>query len=199
MAHTTRESWLVAAADALAPLLHEAKLQPAPLRLSCGWPARGALSPTKRRIGECWPMDRAQSDGHAHVFVSPYIAEPVEVLGTLLHELVHASLPAKAKHGRTFAKACRVVGLEGKPTETVAGETLVARLNADILPALGEYPHASIDASTRPKQGTRMRLYECECLPDRDAGITSKVRVASDCWDATCNLCNSPFVRQETA
>lgn len=48
----------------------------------------------------------------------------------------------------------------------------------------------------RPKQTTRMRLYECECVPDKESGTTNKVRCASDNLQATCNLCGADFVIQ---
>ena len=188
MLHETREAWLVAAVTQLRPVLGDAQLVPGNIRVSCGWPARGALSPSKRRIGECWPAEQNE-DGYSHVFVSPLLAEPISVVGTLLHELIHASLPAKCKHNKRFAKAALSCGLEGKPTATSVGGKLAERINARILPTLGDYPHQSIDAKPKPKQGTRLRLYECECIPDKEQGITNKVRVASDNWQATCGRC----------
>ena len=197
----TREGWLREVAARLAPVLTETgipalvSLNLDQVRVSCGWPARGALAISKRRIGECW-LAHMNKDGQSHVFVSPCLDNPVEVVGTLLHELLHAALPPKVKHSKTFAKAALAIGLEGKPTATHASEKLAARINAEILPHVGPYPHQAIDASLRPKQATRLRLYECQCEPDREAGTTNKVRVASDNWQATCKVCERDFVRQ---
>lgn len=193
--HSTREAWLIAATSALdTDLLAPNGYQHGEVRVSCGWPARGALSASKRRIGECWHRD-GNADGHAHIFVSPVLSDHVTVLATLLHELLHASLPLKAKHGKTFAKAATRVGLEGKPTATTASAALAERLNA-LRDTLGDYPHASIDATSKlKKQTTRMRLYLCQCEPDKSAGITNKVRVASDHWQATCDRCGAQFAQ----
>ena len=185
--HTTREAWLLEASNLLAPILKDADLGLGDVRVSCGWPARGALARSKRRVGECWPAG-LNKDGQSHVFVSPCKDDALEVLGILLHELIHAALPAKVGHKGPFTRAAKACGLEGKPTQTVVGEPLAARLNAEIIPALGLYPHVAIDTSTKPKQGTRLRLYECQC--------PVKVRVASDEFDATCNVCSEPFVKQ---
>ena len=182
-----REEWLTAATVALEPILRNADLGLVDVRVSCGWPARGALARTKRRVGECW-HGSMNGDGKGHIFVSPCADKPIEVLGILLHELAHAALPAKTKHNRTFAAAARRMGLDGKPTATTVGEGLGKRLHADILPTLGPYPHQAIDTSLRPKQGTRMRLYECTC--------PVKVRVASDAFAATCDACGEHFTRR---
>ena len=184
--HTTREAWLVGASSLLAPILKDAGLELSAVRVSCGWPAKGALA-RKRRVGECWPA-ALNKDGQSHVFVSPCKDDPADVLGILLHELIHAALPAKVGHKGPFARAARACGLEGKPSETTVGAGLAARLNVEVVPALGPYPHQAIDASRRPKQRTRLRLYECAC--------PVKVRVARDEFDATCNVCSSPFVKQ---
>lgn len=189
MTHETRESWLLAAARALDPVLQGADLGVGDIRVSCGWPARGALSSSKRRVGECWPGS-LNKDGQAHIFVSPCKDNSIDVLGILLHELIHAALPAKVRHGPTFARAAKRVGLTGKPTATVVGEELAVRLNTMAAP-LGPYPHSAIDAQQRTKQTTRLRLYLCACTPGQ--GITNKVRVASDTWQATCDRCTTQF------
>lgn len=200
MTHDTREGWLTQACQLLAPTLQTAgvQLDLGTVRVSCGWPARGALAVSKRRIGECWPGE-VNSDGNHYVFVSPVLDQPVEVIATLLHELLHAALPAKVKHGKKFATLAEKCGLEGKPTSTVAGQALTDRVNVEMLPALGAYPHTRIDASLRPKQTTRMRLYECQCDPEaaKAEGRSHKVRAATDNLLATCNVCMADFVKVE--
>ena len=190
MIHDTRESWLRHAGQLLTEhVLTPAGYTPGEYRVSCGWPARGALAKVKRTLGECWAHEN-NKDKQSHVFVSPVLDNPAEVTAVLLHELLHASLPAKAKHGKTFAKAAVKCGLEGKPTSTVAGQVLAERINAEMLPLLGAYPHSAIDATLRPKQKTRMLLWQCAC--------PVKVRAAAKSgFNATCNVCYSPFARQD--
>lgn len=199
MTHDTRESWLRHAAQLLTTdVMAPASVTPGEYRVSCGWPARGALSTSKRRVGECWPGE-VNRDRQSHVFISPCVDDPVETVGILLHELIHAALPAKAKHGKGFATRAARCGLEGKPTATVVGAGLRERINAEFLPQLGPYPHTAIDASAKPKQKTRLRLYVCQCEPDKATGRTNKVRVASDVWAAQCLTCGQDFALQSTS
>lgn len=195
MTDQTREAWLTNATLALKPILREGEIELATVRVSCGWPARRALS-RNRSLGECW-HGATNKDGKGHIFVSPFCESPIEVLGILLHELTHAALPFKVKHGRQFAAAVHRMGLEGKPTHTTPGQALIERLNREVIPTLGEYPHQAIDGVAQPKQTTRMRLYECQCLPDKEADITNKVRSATDNLQATCDRCGAHFVRPE--
>lgn len=192
MNHDTREAWLRAATVHLRPIVDKAGALVPEVQVSCGWPARGALARSKRRVGECW-HGSANKDGQSHVFVSPCLDNAVEVVGCLLHELIHASLPLKVKHGRAFAKLALACGLEGKPTATTVGSVLAKRINAEILPALGPYPHQAIDASNRPKQKTRMLLWVCQCEPPVKVRAAARSR-----FNATCNECGTVFAQPET-
>lgn len=166
MTHPTRESWLVALADAMRPILASHELVvPVTLRVSCSWPIRGGMARNagSRTIGQCF--DPACSADHtSEVFVSPVLADPLRVADVLAHELVHAALPG-AKHGPKFARAAKLIGLEGKPTATVAGPAFLEWCGP-IVESLGPYPHAVVDALAargRP-QGTRMLKVTCgEC------------------------------------
>jgi hypothetical protein len=82
------------------------------------------------------------------------------VAATLVHELCHAALDCEGGHGAPFKRLASAVGLEGKPTATHAGPQLEQRLNA-LCRQLGEYPHATLDIASRPRQGTR--LLKCIC------------------------------------
>lgn len=154
----TREEWLNAMVAKLRPVFaeHEATI-PSKVRVTCGWPSTGALAQKTRRIGECWP-ESASADGTREILVSPVLADSVEVAAVLVHELVHAALPAGVGHGAPFARLAKSLGLTGKMTATVAGEALRARLAAMVE---APYPHAVLDMSKRRKQGTRMLKVEC--------------------------------------
>lgn len=174
MAYKHREAWLEAAVLALEPVFSEvmAPLYKGddgqihsipPLRVSCGWPSRHATSRSRQRIGECWDVEDA-ADGKNHVFVSPVLEDPIEVLETLVHEIVHAVVGgSKVGHRAPFRRLALAVGLEGKMTATRAGSLLRDRLAA-FSAALGEYPHGAITLKARKmKQGTRMLKAECPC------------------------------------
>jgi hypothetical protein len=159
----TREEWLLAMTDELRPLFAAAGAPlPPKLRVSCGWPSRRALaSPTSnsRTIGQCWPTGFS-ADATPEVFVSPYLADAVEVAAVLVHELIHVFDNCQNGHKGPFRRIALALGLAGKMTATHAGPELVARLNA-LCAKVGPYPHASLDASQLKKQSTRMLKVEC--------------------------------------
>lgn len=132
---------------------------PAGVQVSCGWPSAGGLATRKRVIGQCWDSTTAQ-DAVPHVFISPVLADPLPVLETLAHELVHATVGCKHGHKGEFKKCMHAIGLEGKPTATHAGESLKQRLNA-LSAELGTYPHGALSGLERKKQSTRLLKIEC--------------------------------------
>lgn len=159
-----REAYLNALTALLRPKFEELKSPlPEHLHISVGFPSRGALSAKKRRIGECWD-GCASKDGAQHIFISPLLGAE-DAAHVLVHELAHAALPSGTAHKRPFASLAKKLGLEGKPTATVAGDELKSEL-ANMLTFLGDYPHAvlSHEALERKKQSTRMKKVTCpEC------------------------------------
>jgi hypothetical protein len=98
----TREDWLQQATELLRPLFVRVS-SPIPdhVHVSVGFPSVRALSAKKRAIGECWHTE-ASADGLHHVFISPVVHEPIQVLAVLAHELVHAAVGTKAGHRAPF-------------------------------------------------------------------------------------------------
>lgn len=130
------------------------------LRFATSWPSKKALSVKNRTIGQCWPSE-ASEGGLIEIFISPAIAESTRVLDVLLHEMLHAAVGNQHKHDRVFSAACGAVGLDGKPTATIAGEDLLGDL-AEIVRTIGcEYPHRVLDRSSLPKQTTRALKAYC--------------------------------------
>lgn len=156
----TREQWLATGLDDLSALaLERGYGTPEHIRVSCGLPSRGALSTKNRSIGECWPS-KASTDRHFQLFVSPTLDEPIQVLGVLTHELVHAIVGTDAGHKGAFRQCALALGLEGKMTATYAGSELTARLR-EIISTLGPYPHGRLTGSNHRKQSTRMLKIIC--------------------------------------
>lgn len=183
-----REAWLQAAAAFLFELMASQGLPRVEVRVSCGWPVRGGMGRRRTVIGQCF-AGQVCADGRPQIFISPRLADSVEVLGTLLHELIHAAVGCEHGHGAIFSQAARAVGLAGPPTATTVGDTLRPYLQA-YLAQVGEYPHAAIQVKPpAQKPGSRLRLYQCGCDP------AVKVRVASDAFQAHCDACDQPFVQ----
>jgi hypothetical protein len=114
----------------------------------------------------------------------------LDVLHVLLHEMLHAALPAEVCHGAPFARRARAIGLEGPPSATVPGTPLRLRLEALAADVLAPFPGAAFDLPQAGggAVGSRLRLWECACKV--------KVRVASDAFNAVCNDCCRPFERR---
>lgn len=129
------------------------------LRVSVGLPyGRGSA----KAIGQHW-HPRASEDKIGSIFISPTINDSVEVLGTLIHEMVHGVVGNEEKHGRLFRACALAVGLTGKMTATTAGEELAAYFKKTLIKRIGNYPHARLNINKGPvkKQTTRMIKMEC--------------------------------------
>lgn len=157
-----RELWLLKAIEMHLRKLFKQHGKVLPeVKVSVGLPSgRGS----KKAIGQHWSPE-ASDDKKGTIFISPTIADSIEVLGTLVHELVHASVGNKAGHGPVFRSVAVAIGLEGKMRSTVAGVELQKELET-IVKRLGKYPHAKLNLAMNPikKQTTRMIKMEClEC------------------------------------
>lgn len=160
-----REAWLDAAVSKLRPIFLGHGYTIPELRVSVGWPSRGGTAMKKRTIGQCW-FGATAADGKPQLFISPVLDEKVAtaggVLAVLVHEVVHVAAGPDAKHGPKFVKIMKKLGLEGKPTASVASADLIARMEA-MAAELGAFPHSALSPATVPKtQSTRMNKMECE-------------------------------------
>lgn len=160
MQHDTREGWLNAAARALAYLFEENGHELPPMRFSCSLPSGGVRSAT---IGQCWYGAEHTEDGITQIMVSPRLADPIDVLSTLTHEITHAVLPVGVQHGPPFTRLGKRIGLEGAGKSMGAGPALREVL-ADVARQLGPYPHGAIKVGAAKKQTTRQLKLVCpEC------------------------------------
>lgn len=126
-----------------------------PVAVSCGFP-RGS----NRAIGQCWdPV--VSRNGTTHIFICPSLDDPIMVLGTLLHELIHACVGIAEKHGGQFAKMAREVGLDGKLTATFVkpGSQLESILKK-MVEELGTYPHKAMLKTGKKKPKKRSKRWK---------------------------------------
>lgn len=159
-----REAWLTRGVELMTPLFEQNGYKVPPVRVTCGWPSTKGLAAKSRAVGECWSTESAK-DGVNQIFISPFLDQSTPdgaVLATLVHEVVHAVVGLKAKHGKLFKKCALAVGLEGKMTATFAGEALKATF-AQWEAQLGKYSHAQLDALKRPTKKQSTRMIKCEC------------------------------------
>jgi hypothetical protein len=188
--HETREAWLNAALHALAPLFDDVQdADIPPLRISIGWPGGRANQKTTR--GQCWSQG-SSTDGVSQIFISPWVVEPIVILGVILHEMIHGIDNCASGHRGNFIRLAKAVGLEAKWTSAKPGPALLAKL-VEIETALGLWPHApmlrpgeGIAADTPAKQGTRMLKVVCPT----DGVDGYKVRMTQSWIDKVgCPIC----------
>ena len=134
-----REEWLMRAVVHLEPIFQRGGYQIPQVKVSIGFPSTGAKG---RHLGQCWGS-KASEDGINQIFIAPNQSDPVEVLDTLTHELVHAVDDCKSGHGEGFKKIATDVGLKGPMRSAGASEHLKQDL-IRIAQALGHFPHARL-------------------------------------------------------
>ena len=157
----TREQWLTAAAKKLERLF-PADQKPSGYRVTCGFPSTGGIANKQRVVGECWPKG-ASKDRINEVILTILEDAPLEVMGTLAHELVHVVDDCQHGHKAPFRKLATEIGLEGKMTSTTMSERFKDEARK-MIKALGPYPHKALRTAGRTKQGTRMIKAACpEC------------------------------------
>lgn len=152
--HDFRETWLHAAVDELRIYFNECFAHepsgkqlsvPENIRVAIGFPSTGRKG---RRESETWHA-MSSSDNSYEIFIRPDKSEPVQVLGALVKELVHAALPDIETHGKLYKGAAQKVGLHGKMRNAEPGLLLERRLR-ELAAKLGPLPHATLDISGDP-------------------------------------------------
>lgn len=157
--HETREGWLLAAVEALAPLFAEVGITLPTVRVSVGWP--GGAGKKDNVIGQCWSRAAAE-DGVSNLFISPALGDAQTVLATLVHELIHAVDDCQSGHKGAFRKYALALGLAGKMTATVPGPALAGCLDALALD-LGVYPHGRMVTAGGKGKGRMLKIACDDC------------------------------------
>lgn len=176
--HPTREAWLEEAMSEVSVQFKRLGFPlPKKIRVTCGFTSGG----TRKRpggkvlIGECWDSSKS-GDKSFEIMVSPTEADPVRVLGILVHELAHAAAGLAAGHSGDFETLARGLNLEGPLPATTVGDAFKTQM-APALERLGEYPHARLNTAKKTVQTTRMLLCRCKAvMPDgEECGYTVRL------------------------
>lgn len=131
-------------------------------RASCGFAGAGIRS---GHIGQCWSRKSCASSIN-QIFICPTLEDPVAVLDTLVHEMVHAVDNCEHGHGKEFKKIAITIGLVGAMRSASAGPVLHQRLK-DLADRLGPYPHSAIQ---KPRK--KVRLYDRPKAVCSECGFT---------------------------
>ena len=131
------------------------------IKISCGFPISNNRPSSKSsyRVGECWKVE-SSTNNFNEIFINPTIADSIEAIGILAHELIHATDNGESGHKNYFRKTALAIGLTGKMTATTIGDDLRLKIEG-IVAKLGKYPHSALDISKRKKQTTRLIKIEC--------------------------------------
>jgi len=161
--HKWKEQWLNEAMVFVREHFKAAGYEvPEHVRISTGWPSKGAVASKKRRIGEAWSNTCSGDDVH-EIIISLYLDDPIKVLGVLVHEVAHVTVGVENGHKKPFADCASAVGLVKPWTATSESKELVQELNG-WAKRLGQYPHAKLDGLQTKKQSTRLIGLTCpEC------------------------------------
>lgn len=156
-----REEWLARAAKAMAPWITVVAREigspasyPPETLVGVGFcPGAGGHKVAGFCVKAHAHEPEAAKRGQRTIFVDPTMTDPTQVLGTLLHEMIHASLPDDVGHKKPFVDMARGLGLAGKPTSTfVATDSELYTRVTDLAVQLGEYPHVGLVRTARQKK-----------------------------------------------
>lgn len=184
-----REAWLRAAYA----LLRRKLLREAPEHVALSWsfPAKGGTAANRRRIGEChYKVEGGSADGAIEgdrvILISPTLRKPLELVETLLHEMVHAALPVGCGHRKQFSRLAARVGLVKPWTATKASPELAKRIESEFLPALPAWPGGFL--VIRATQKNRQLKAVCSC----NRIIRGSLKLFQS-GPISCGLCNTTF------
>jgi len=187
-----RESWLTETGLLLEPIFTR-DFRIKPYRITCGWPATHAMAVRGRRVGECHGP-KSSAGGMHEIFISPTIHQPLEVAGTICHEMTHVVAGLEAGHKGEFIRVARHIGLtRNKPTSAAPGSALEEKIRKLIEP-LGDYPHYAMTPVMKTKK-KQIKSITLTCI-----ACACKIRISiedlAQSGPPTCG-CGQPFNIQE--
>ncbi len=135
------------------------------IRLSIGFPV--GSKDGKKKLGICH-NEEWSADKHWEIFISPDYTDTKEILETIAHEMIHATVKVPGHRGK-FKECAIAVGFVAPFSYTPAGPKMLACIEA-ITAQIGEFPAGILSLAKRKKQATR--LLKCECP---DCGYLARV------------------------
>jgi len=134
-----RESWLMEAVEQIKPIFERMGYEVPLVKVSVGFPSTGSKG---RHLGQCWST-RSSDDGVNQIFIAPHLPTTIEVLDTLVHELVHAVDDCQSGHGENFKRIAKDIGLKG-PMRSAGADELLMKDLMKISSLLGNFPHGRL-------------------------------------------------------
>ncbi|MGB1086710.1 MAG: hypothetical protein ACPGU8_04010 [Methylophilaceae bacterium] len=191
----SRENYLIQATDIMRKSLFKPKGYKVPkVELSISWATRGNRNRkgNAKTLGQCFPK-QMHAGGINQIVITPNydgstIKGSLDILGTLVHELVHAVDNCVSGHGKAFKDCATAVGLTGPMRSTGESEELKEYLRKNIIDKLGLFPHKKVTLNGTKKQTTRNIKVACDCC---DFSFrTSRKNLAIMDFEPDCLACS---------
>lgn len=138
--HKYAEVWLNEAVELMRPRFAAAGYEIPPVHLSVGFTVYGYRVKTKRLILGTCSSRKMDKDGINQIFITPVLDEPMTVLVTLAHELVHAIDDCQHGHGPVFQKISKDLKLTDCRAVNLFDFRETVREYQLMLDQLGRYP-----------------------------------------------------------
>lgn len=155
-----REDWLGQAAKVIAELILTDHEMP-PVRISVGWPSKGARSSVR---GECWSQGSV-ADGVSQIFIRPSLGEDDTqlVLAILTHELIHAVDDCDSGHGGQFMRIAKSIGFLPKFESADNRSDELSALLDEVAEIVGLFPNPEIERSVAASRSQVSRQLKVQC------------------------------------
>ena len=138
------EEWLNNAVDSLRQIFLMAGYIVPPVLISVGFGHRGYFPNDKEYLGWCYPK-HLSDDQINEIYISPFCTDPIQLLYTIAHELIHAVDNCRNGHGREFKKIAKHIRHpdcgELNAIEILQTEVLYKSIADD----LGAYPRKGVN------------------------------------------------------
>jgi len=123
---------------------------------------KGGVDVKLGHIGQChYDYKIGDEKFGTEIFITPNLTDPVQIVGVLIHEMIHAITKGHGHKG-AFRHLAVDVGLEGRMTSTVVGDDLAKEIRGWIK-TVGKLPHKRWIPRNGRKQTTRMLKVYCDC------------------------------------
>lgn len=153
----TREEWLMTLVENLRPVFEEKGFPiPEKVRASVGIP-KGK----RTAIGQCFSPKASETE-YTEIFISPKLADSLDVAQTFVHELIHAAVGVEEGHKGNFKVMAGKMNLGGKMTATVRTPEFDEWMTP-IIEKIGKFPHEKLDTDSGGIKKQTTRLIKCEC------------------------------------
>lgn len=170
-----REAWLTETARMIYPVIDAVAqsfakdYRPVPFddfAFACSITSGGSTQ--MRKVAGEIHYAEGTGNGKHEVRIAPSQDDSVQVLGVVIHEMIHAFAIGDGHRG-DFARIARFIGLKGKMTATYVekdaekGDRLRCVVDS-IIKIVGEYPHQKVRAPVpRGKRGIGSRMLKIVC------------------------------------